>query len=131
MFCLGVVNDLPEERNSEWEEEKVEFAWRGLGVGRNHDIFTDIPESTQHVTGFVLSENFIYQHKSEQTVLFSWSKSYIWNRVKWNICCLGCLEAESHDKSRWQIMSSLWVTSLMCNLSFRNHFWYKFMRWSW
>ena len=24
----------------------LEFAWRGLGVGRNYDIFTDISEST-------------------------------------------------------------------------------------
>ena len=56
----------------------IEKFWLGttksLTIAAGH-IFADIPESTQHI-GFVVWKNFIYQHKFEQTVLFSWFKSY-------------------------------------------------------
>ena len=34
----------------------------GLRVAAGH-ICTDIPESTQHIIGFAVWENIIYQHK--------------------------------------------------------------------
>ena len=40
------ANDLPKERISQGEWG-LEFALRGLGVGRNY-IFTDISESAKH-----------------------------------------------------------------------------------
>ena len=44
-----------------------ELPQKSLRIAAGH-IFTDIPESTLHITGFAVWGNFIYQHKFEQTV---------------------------------------------------------------